>query len=35
MGYQENTDGWRDRYGPEVAQRMRADEVDICLITPV
>ena len=35
MGYQMNTDEWRDRYGPEVAQRMVAEGVDAAFLTPV
>ncbi len=34
MGYQANDDEWRERYGPEVAQRMVEEEVDAALITP-
>ena len=34
MGYQANDDEWRERYGPEVAQRMIEREVDAALITP-
>ena len=34
MGYQQNPDAWRDRYGPEVAQRMIEEEVDAALLTP-
>ena len=34
MGYQANDDEWRERYGPEVAQRMVEDGVDAALITP-
>ncbi len=34
MGYQANDDEWRERYGPEVAQRMIEEEVDAALITP-
>ena len=34
MGYQASDDEWRDRYGPEVAQRMIEQEVDAALITP-
>ncbi|MGB6896939.1 MAG: glycine/sarcosine/betaine reductase selenoprotein B family protein [Dehalococcoidia bacterium] len=35
MGYQQNTDAWRDRYGPEVARRMKEEDVDAALLTPV
>ena len=34
MGYQASDDKWRDRYGPEVAQRLIEEEVDAALITP-
>ena len=34
MGFQSNDDEWRERYGPEAAQRMLEDEVDAVLITP-
>ncbi len=34
MGFQQNTDEWRDRYAPEVAQRMIEEEVDAALLTP-
>jgi len=34
MGYQANDDEWRDRYGPEIAQRMIEQKVDTALITP-
>ena len=35
MGYQPDTTEWRDRYAPEVAQKMRDDGVDAVLLTPV
>ena len=34
MGYQANDDEWRNRYGPEIAQRMIEQDVDAALITP-
>jgi D-proline reductase (dithiol) PrdB len=35
MGYQQGQDEWRDRYGPEVAARMKEEGVDVALLTPV
>ncbi|MDP9235982.1 MAG: glycine/betaine/sarcosine/D-proline family reductase selenoprotein B [Chloroflexota bacterium] len=35
MGYQPDTTEWRDRYAPEVAARMKAEQVDAVLLTPV
>ena len=35
MGYQLNTAEWRERYAPEVAQRLRQEEVDAVFLTPV
>ena len=35
MGFQLNTAEWRDRYAPEVAERLRQEEVDAVLLTPV
>lgn len=35
MGYQPDTGEWERRYGPEVAERMRADGVDVALLTPI
>jgi D-proline reductase (dithiol) PrdB len=35
MGYQPNTDEWENRYGPEVAARMKEEGVDAVLLTPV
>ncbi|MDI6857319.1 MAG: glycine/sarcosine/betaine reductase selenoprotein B family protein [Dehalococcoidia bacterium] len=35
MGFQWNQDEWRDRYGPEIAARMKEEAVDAALITPV
>jgi len=35
MGYQPDTRQWRERYGPEVARRLREDSVDGVLLTPV
>ncbi len=34
MGYQQDNREWRKRYGPEVAQRMVEEEVDVALLTP-
>jgi D-proline reductase (dithiol) PrdB len=34
MGFQQDNSEWRDRYGPEVAQRMVEEEVDAALIAP-
>ena len=34
MGYQMNTDEWRERYAPEVAGRLRQEEVDAVFLTP-
>lgn len=33
QGYPPSTEQWRERYGPEVAGRMRAEEVDCVLLT--
>ena len=35
MGYQPKTDEWENRYGPEVAARMKEEGVDAALLTPV
>jgi D-proline reductase (dithiol) PrdB len=35
QGYPANTDAWRDRYGPEVARRMKEEGVNAALLTPV
>ena len=35
MGYQLNTAEWREHYAPEVAQRLRQEEVDAVFLTPV
>ena len=35
MGYQPDTTEWRARYAPEVAQRMKSEQVDAVLLTPV
>jgi D-proline reductase (dithiol) PrdB len=35
MGYQPDTTEWRERYGPEVAQKLRDQRVDGVLLTPV
>lgn len=35
MGFQMDNTEWRERYGPEVAQRMVEEEVDAALLTPV
>ena len=35
MGYQPDTTQWRERYAPEVAARMKAEQVDAVLLTPV
>jgi D-proline reductase (dithiol) PrdB len=35
MGFQLNTAEWRERYAPEVADRLRQEEVDAVLLTPV
>lgn len=35
MGFQLNTTEWRERYAPEVAERLRQEEVDAVLLTPV
>jgi D-proline reductase (dithiol) PrdB len=35
MGYQPDTTEWRERYAPEVAERLKADQVDGVLLTPV
>jgi D-proline reductase (dithiol) PrdB len=34
MGYQPDTTEWRERYGPEAAQRARQEDVDAVLFTP-
>lgn len=37
MGYQgfpPNSTAWRDRYGPEIAEKLRAQEVNCVLLTP-
>jgi D-proline reductase (dithiol) PrdB len=35
MGYQPDTTEWRERYAPDVAQKMRDDAVDGVILTPV
>lgn len=35
MGYQPDTTEWRERYAPEVARRMKGEQVDGVLLTPV
>ena len=35
MGYQPDTTEWRENYAPEVARRMKAEQVDAVLLTPV
>jgi D-proline reductase (dithiol) PrdB len=35
MGYQPDTTEWRERYAPDVAERMKAEQVDGVLLTPV
>lgn len=35
MGYQQSTDDWRERYGPEIASRMKDEGVDCAFLTPV
>ena len=35
MGYQASTDEWRERYGPEIASRMKEEGVDCAFLTPV
>jgi D-proline reductase (dithiol) PrdB len=35
MGYQQSTAEWEQRYGPEVAARMKEEGVDAVLLTPV
>jgi D-proline reductase (dithiol) PrdB len=35
MGFQLDTGEWERRYAPEVAERMRAEQVDVALLTPV
>ena len=35
MGYQESSDEWATRYGPEIAERMKSEEVDCAFLTPV
>ena len=34
MGYQPDTNEWRERYGPEVARLMKDEAVDAVLLTP-
>lgn len=34
MGFQLDTTEWRERYGPEVAGRMKQEDVDAALLTP-
>ena len=34
MGYQPNNSAWHDRYGPEVAARMKDEGVDAAFLTP-
>jgi D-proline reductase (dithiol) PrdB len=34
MGFQLNTTEWRERYAPEVAERLRQEEVDAVFVTP-
>lgn len=34
MGFQLDTGEWQQRYGPEVARRMKDEEVDAVLLTP-
>lgn len=34
MGFQQDDTEWRERYGPDVAQRMVEEEVDVVLLTP-
>jgi len=35
MGFQLNTAEWRERYAPAAAERLRQEEVDVVLLTPV
>jgi D-proline reductase (dithiol) PrdB len=35
MGYQESSDQWRERFGPEIASRMKDEGVDCAFLTPV
>lgn len=35
MGYQESSDEWARRYGPEIAARMKEEEADCAFLTPV
>jgi len=35
MGFQMNTTEWRERYAPEVAERLQREEVDAVFLTPV
>jgi D-proline reductase (dithiol) PrdB len=35
MGFQLKTAEWRERYAPEVAERLRHEEVDAVFLTPV
>ena len=34
MGYQPNTNEWRERYAPEVAALMKDEAIDAVLLTP-
>ena len=34
MGYQPDTTEWRQKYGPEAAAQMKAEDVDAVLLTP-
>jgi hypothetical protein len=35
MGYQESNDEWAQKYGPEIAAKMKDEEVDCAFLTPV
>jgi D-proline reductase (dithiol) PrdB len=35
MGFQQSQDEWRERYGPEIANRMKEEGVDVAFLTPV
>ncbi|MGD0115758.1 MAG: glycine/sarcosine/betaine reductase selenoprotein B family protein [Dehalococcoidia bacterium] len=35
MGYQLSNDEWRERFGPEIAVRMKSEGVDCAFLTPV
>ena len=35
MGYQETNDEWAERYGPEIASRMKDEGVECAFLTPV